>query len=53
MWNLSDDDVGLFKLHTEADLEHSELGWRNVANYAEDLNLEDEVVEACRRNLVV
>ena len=53
MWNLSDDDVGFFKLHTEADLEHSELGWRNVANYAEDLNLEDEVVEACRRNLVV
>jgi len=53
MWNLSDDDVAFFKLHTEADLEHSELGWRNVANYAEDLNLEDEVVEACRRNLVV
>ena len=53
MWKLSDDDVRFFKLHTDADLEHSELGWRNVATYAADLNLEEEVVEACRRNLVV
>ncbi len=53
MWDLSDEDVNFFKLHTDADLEHSELGWRNVATYAETLNLEDEVVEACRRNLVV
>ncbi|MBK17485.1 MAG: hypothetical protein CMM52_01420 [Rhodospirillaceae bacterium] len=53
MWDLSDEDVSFFKLHTEADLEHSELGWRNVAKYAEELNLEDEVIDACHRNLVV
>jgi len=53
MWELEDADVNFFKLHTEADLEHSELGWRNVATYAEDLHLEDQVIEACRRNLVV
>ncbi len=53
LWNLSDDDVGFFKLHTEADLEHSGLGLRNAANYADDLNLEDELVASCRRNLVV
>ncbi len=53
MWELEDEDVNFFKLHTEADLEHSELGWRNVAKYAEELNLEDEVIEACHRNLIV
>ena len=53
IYELEDADVNFFKLHTEADLEHSELGWGNVAKYAEDLNLEDEVIEACRRNLVV
>ena len=53
MWDLSDEDAAFFKLHTEADLEHSELGWQNVAKYAEEYKLADEVVEACRRNLVV
>ena len=53
IWELDDSDLGFFKLHTEADLEHSELGWRTVGQYAADLNLEDEVIEACRRNLVV
>ncbi|NKB20975.1 MAG: hypothetical protein GKS01_10790 [Alphaproteobacteria bacterium] len=53
MWELEDADVNFFKLHTEADLEHSELGWRNVAKYAEELNLEDQVIEACHRNLIV
>ncbi|MDE0333460.1 MAG: iron-containing redox enzyme family protein [Defluviicoccus sp.] len=53
IWDLSEDDVRFFTLHTEADLEHSDLGWNTVAEYAEKLNLEDDVVEACRRNLVV
>ena len=53
IWELDDSDLNFFKLHTEADLEHSELGWRTVGQYAADLNLEDEVIEACRRNLVV
>jgi len=53
IWDLPDDDLHFFKLHTEADVEHSELGWRNVAEYAAELNLEDEVIDALRRNLVV
>jgi pyrroloquinoline quinone (PQQ) biosynthesis protein C len=53
IWGLPDEDFGFFKLHTEADIEHSELGWKNVAEYAADLNLEDEVIIALRRNLVV
>ena len=53
IWNLSEEDVRFFTLHTEADLEHSELGWRTIAEYAEKLPLVDEVVESCRRNLVV
>ena len=53
IWNLSEEDVRFFTLHTEADLEHSELGWRTIAEYAEKLYLVDEVVESCRRNLVV
>jgi pyrroloquinoline quinone (PQQ) biosynthesis protein C len=53
IWELDDSDLSFFKLHTEADLEHSELGWRTVGQYAANLNLEDEVIEACRRNLVV
>lgn len=53
LWDLPDEDLGFFKIHTEADVEHSELGWRNVAKYAEEYNLVDEVVDHCRRNLVV
>ena len=53
IWDVSREDVKFFTLHSEADLEHSDLGWNTVAKYAEELNLVDEVVEACRRNLVV
>jgi len=53
IWDIDDSKLDFFKLHTEADVEHSELGWRTVGQYAAELNLEDEVIEACRRNLVV
>jgi len=53
IWDLTEDEVRFFSLHTEADQEHSELGWRTIATYADELKLADEVVEACRRNLVV
>ncbi len=53
LWDLTDEEAKFFNLHTDADLEHSELGWQNVVKYAEEYNLADEVVEACRRNLVV
>ncbi len=53
IWGLPDADLNFFKLHTEADVEHSDLGWKNVAKYAAELKLEDEVIDALRRNLVV
>ena len=53
IWDLSKEDVRFFTLHSEADLEHSDVGWNTIAKYADELNLADDVVEACRRNLVV
>lgn len=52
-FGLSDDQLEFFKLHHEADLEHSDIGWNAVANFAADLGMEDAVVEACRVNLEV
>ena len=42
-----------FQIHGPADIEHSNLGWGNVAKYARQLRMEDNVVRACRDNLVV
>ena len=53
IYDLNREDVRFFTLHTDADQEHSDLGWGTVAQYAEELNLVAEVVDACRRNLVV
>ncbi|HXF33962.1 MAG TPA: iron-containing redox enzyme family protein [Candidatus Acidoferrales bacterium] len=52
-FGLSDDQLAFFKVHSEADLVHSNLGWQTVAKYAEDLGMEDAVVEAARINLMV
>ncbi len=52
-FGLSDEQLNFFKLHHEADMEHSDIGWNAVANYAADLGMEDAVVEACRVNLMV
>ena len=52
-FGLSDDQLEFFKLHHEADLEHSDIGWNAVANHAAELGMEDAVVEACRVNLEV
>ena len=52
-FGLSEDQLDFFKLHAEADLEHSDLGWNTVARYAAELHMEDAVVEACRVNLLV
>jgi pyrroloquinoline quinone (PQQ) biosynthesis protein C len=51
--DLTDEELTFFEAHGEADLEHSDLGWKTVAKYAEDLKMEDAVIEACRNNLVV
>ncbi len=47
-------DKGWFGvMHSEADIKHSDLGWNAVADHAEDLHMEDTVVEACKTNLIV
>jgi pyrroloquinoline quinone (PQQ) biosynthesis protein C len=51
--DLTDEELTFFEAHGEADLEHSDLGWKTVADYAVDLALEDDVVTACHDNLVV
>lgn len=53
LFGLSDDQLEFFSLHSEADVDHSNLGWHAVAEHAARLGLEDAVVEACRVNLMV
>ena len=53
LFNLSEDQLEFWSMHSEADLEHSELGWKAVARYASDLHMEDAVVHACDINLRV
>jgi pyrroloquinoline quinone (PQQ) biosynthesis protein C len=53
LFGLRDDQLEFFRLHTEADIEHSNLGWHAVAEHATRLGLEEAVVQACRVNLMV
>lgn len=53
LFSLKEEQLDFFELHTEADIEHSNLGWDTVARYATELAMEDAVVEACRVNLTV
>lgn len=53
LFGLSDDQLAFFGIHGEADVEHSDLGWNTVAEYAEQFGMEDAVVEACHENLLV
>jgi pyrroloquinoline quinone (PQQ) biosynthesis protein C len=53
LFGLTDEQVHFFELHGPADLEHSNMGWQTVARYAEELKMEDAIVEACRVNLFV
>ncbi|HXP93056.1 MAG TPA: iron-containing redox enzyme family protein, partial [Candidatus Binatia bacterium] len=52
-FGLGDDQLEFWSMHTEADIEHSNLGWQTVAKYAGKFNMEDAIVEACRVNLMV
>ena len=52
-FGLSEDQVQFWHMHSEADVEHSNLGWQTVAQRAERLHMVDEVVAACRINLAV
>lgn len=53
LFKLPNEKLDFFELHEEADIEHSNLGWQTIARFARDLHMEDQVVEACRRNLLV
>lgn len=52
-FGLHEDQLTFFKVHSEADVVHSNLGWQTVAKYAEELKMTDAVVEAARVNLMV
>ena len=53
LFGLTDEQLDFFELHEEADIVHSNMGWQAVARFAEELQMEDAVVEACRINLGV
>ena len=53
LFGLKDEQLAFWSVHTEADIDHSNLGWETVGKYAKDLKMEDAVVEACRVNLMV
>jgi pyrroloquinoline quinone (PQQ) biosynthesis protein C len=53
LFDLKGDELEFFELHTEADVEHSNMGWRAVEKYARELHMGDAVVAACERNLHV
>jgi pyrroloquinoline quinone (PQQ) biosynthesis protein C len=50
---LSDGELEFFELHTQADIEHSDTGWRAVEKFSKKLRMEDAAVAACGRNLHV
>jgi pyrroloquinoline quinone (PQQ) biosynthesis protein C len=53
LFGLSEDELEFFALHTEADIEHSNTGWRAVEKFARKLRMEDAAVKACESNLFV
>jgi pyrroloquinoline quinone (PQQ) biosynthesis protein C len=53
LFGLRDQELEFFELHTEADIEHSDMGWRAVEKFARSLRMEDAAVAACERNLHV
>ena len=53
LFGLAEAELEFFELHTEADIEHSNTGWRAVEKFARQLRMEDAAVAACERNLYV
>ena len=53
LFELQDHELEFFELHTEADIEHSDMGWRAVEKFARKLRMEGAAVAACVRNLHV
>jgi pyrroloquinoline quinone (PQQ) biosynthesis protein C len=53
LFGLEDAELEFFELHTEADIEHSNTGWRAVEKFSKELRMEEAAVVACERNLYV
>ena len=53
LFDLEESELEFFELHTQADIEHSDTGWRAVQTFARELRMEDAAVAACERNLHV
>jgi pyrroloquinoline quinone (PQQ) biosynthesis protein C len=53
LFRLDDEALDFFELHSEADIGHSDTGWRAVERFARKLRMEDAAVSACERNLHV
>jgi len=53
LFGLTDEQVEFWHVHEDADLEHSNIAWHAVAEHAERLRMEDEVVRALALNLEV
>ncbi len=53
LFDLSDDELEFFQLHSAADVEHSDMGWQAVERFAKAQRMEDAAVAACELNLHV
>jgi pyrroloquinoline quinone (PQQ) biosynthesis protein C len=53
LFGLNRQQLQFFSMHEAADLEHSNMGWKAVADYAEQYRMEEAVVHACDINLKV
>ncbi len=53
LFKLNDAQLEFFHVHEVADIDHSNLAWEAVAEHAERLGMENEVVDACELNLQV
>lgn len=53
LFGMTKEDLVFFGYHGEADVKHSDHGWKNVAKYAVDLHMEEQAIEACATNLMV
>src|SRR4029453_14080495 len=53
LFELDDEALDFFELHTEADIEHSNTGWRAGEKFASKLHMGGAGVSACERNLYV
>ena len=53
LFNLTDEELDFFELHEQADIDHSNQGWKAVERFAKEYHMEDAVVAACEKNLHV